>query len=186
MNNVVRIEYLAGFNRFYTDEPKAHQFLILRGQVAINRLLRAVIKEVYPEGGWGDVTLQACLGSPRAVSLFSEFASAPLTVLAFPKENIQVERYELNPEEELMSNIHRNLDPLSITNIRSGFHLSPKRTDDYVDLNMRRSAPNRISGAILFRQNPIKNPQLYDGFQDFLDYHPDYRKNKAEPMPRRD
>jgi len=80
----------------------------------------------------------------------------------------KLEDFEKGNIGDFFTNVHQDTDPLIVKNIE-GIYLHPTRHDPILRLTGNRYICNSITGAYLFKENPLKETNKYPGFELLLD-----------------
>lgn len=172
MENLGSVIYRPDLNQVYLGSKKTIRFFEVFDPTTIQKFIQLILSGITPVKELEDIHLEAFLASQDRLRRFKEDFSRILGLVVYPKEG-EIKQFRLNQETEFFSDIHQNPDPLTIRGLKYGLHIHPKKTDDYVwvDYN-NQSVPNRITGGLLFKRNPIKNPRKYAGFSKFIELNP--------------
>jgi hypothetical protein len=172
MENIGSITYRPELNQVYLRSRRIIRFFEQFDPTKIQEFIKLVLSGITPAKELDDIHLEAFLGFQERMNLFIEDPSKTLGILVYPRAG-EIKEFQLNPETEFLSNIHQNSDPLTIINLKYGLHVHPTRTNDYIWIpNNSHSIPNRITGGLVFKTNPFKNPNKYPGFSEFTKLNP--------------
>ena len=181
MSNITQVTYRNDLLVTYMLAPKGIAELNTHGERNKKRALNKVIKDAIPEGGWGDIRLEAMLADHRAIEDLVEFVPKVQAYLYWPKEG-KIQEWKLNPKARFFSNLHQNPDPLVIKDLQGiKFY---KTMDPYTWQPRGGSTPNVVGGVLLFKENPFKNPEKYPGFQEMLKWNPRLAPNESASRKR--
>jgi len=160
------IKYLFELNQVPTDD-RGMAFINKNRPELFKKCLNTFLEEIVPEED-GDIQLGYFYSwGPPLRPFLPEYSWNGLTLSIFPTKGI-IKSYTLNPEGNFLTNIHRSQDPIVITHIRTRLYIHPDITESHIHWGRRGGVPNKIDGAVLFRQNPVENKTVYEGFEDFV------------------
>lgn len=166
--NICSIKYLPTLNKVNTWNSRGRIFLDIDRLELFRKCLDTFFEEIIPSKKGEGIQLGYFYSSAYHLDKFIETPFTGFTLLIFPSKG-EIKKYVLNKEEEFLTNIHNNPDPIIISDIKTKLYLHPKKDENFLYVANRKSIPNRIFGAILFKHNPIEKPKLYPGFEEFLD-----------------
>lgn len=164
MKNVIRAAYLEQEYKVASlaHEPsKVQTFYSGIGEKLVD-ILSTVITGVEARE---DILLKCFVADRESASFLVENING-LTLLVFPSQ-AEIQGYNLNFQQNFMSNAHTNPDPLHINHIERGLHIHPTKTESFIEFGEYSRLPNRICDMLLFLADPFKNPKRYPLFEEF-------------------
>ena len=167
LTNIDSIKYFPVLNKVNTWNSRGRIFLDTDRLELFRKCLDTFFEEIIPSKKGDGIQLGYFYANYYALRKFIETPIIGFTLLIFPSKG-EIKKYILNPEEEFFTSIHNNPDPLIISDIKTKLYLHPKKDENFLYVADRKSVPNRIFGAILFKHNPLENKNLYSGFEEFL------------------
>ena len=162
--NLIRFDYnyanqKPSSNLMGRNSNRIHSFYEKHGQKVSIEFAKNFIDEIIPESD-NYLHLISFFVLSRFRVRYDNYHRG-LNIIIFPKEEY-VKSYKIKEDKDLFSNIHmKNCDPLILRNINLNEKIILGSND--------RTSYVKISGAILFTENPWRNAKKYEYFRHFID-----------------
>lgn len=133
--------------------------------IILRRTIENIVEEIESRE---EVILGASIAHGTRVNFFSEHVGH-LNLLVYPEYG-EV-NYKLNSKTTFFSNAHMNPNPIIVKDMLKMVPFNSKRDGKiwFPGGHDGNELQNGIDSLILFKQNPVSNPSLHEGFKEFLD-----------------